>query len=214
MSGMAKMITIEGGEGVGKSTQAERLAAWLRERGHEVVMTREPGGSVGAEQIRALLVQGVTERWEPITEALLHSAARRDHISRTVLPALERGAWVVCDRFIDSTMVYQGFGLGLSLKKLEMLNDFVVGGLKPHLTLVLDAPVEALTNRIAARKSLEDRYEQRERDFHERVRRGFLEIAKKEPHRVVVVDATLGVEAVASKIAEVVRERMGLNGKS
>lgn len=208
------MITIEGGEGVGKSTQAERLAAWLRERGHEVVMTREPGGSVGAEQIRALLVQGVTERWEPITEALLHSAARRDHISRTVLPALERGAWVVCDRFIDSTMVYQGFGLGLSLKKLEMLNDFVVGGLKPHLTLVLDAPVEALTNRIAARKSLEDRYEQRERDFHERVRRGFLEIAKKEPHRVVVVDATLGVEAVASKIAEVVRERMGLNGKS
>ncbi|MFO1083858.1 MAG: dTMP kinase [Reyranellaceae bacterium] len=211
---MAKMITIEGGEGVGKSTQAERLAAWLRERGHEVVMTREPGGSVGAEQIRALLVQGVTERWEPITEALLHSAARRDHISRTVLPALERGAWVVCDRFIDSTMVYQGFGLGLSLKKLEMLNDFVVGGLKPHLTLVLDAPVEALTNRIAARKSLEDRYEQRERDFHERVRRGFLEIAKKEPHRVVVVDATLGVEAVASKIAEVVRERMGLNGKS
>ncbi|NIQ96157.1 MAG: dTMP kinase, partial [Desulfuromonadales bacterium] len=134
-------ITLEGGEGGGKSTQARLLAEFLELRGEEVVLTREPGGSPGAEQIRSLLVDGETHRWDATTEALLHFAARRDHLVKTVIPALDRGAWVVCDRFADSTMAYQGYGHGLPKEALAVLYDFAVGTIKPDLTLVLDLPV-------------------------------------------------------------------------
>lgn len=145
-----KFITIEGGEGAGKSTQIAGLVAWLNGRGIEAVATREPGGSPGAELVRRLLVEGPVDRWDAATEALLHFAARRDHLLKTVWPALEAGKWVVSDRFADSTLAYQGYGHGLDLKVLGELYRLAVGEFRPDLTVILDLPVEIGLTRAAA----------------------------------------------------------------
>jgi len=202
-----RFITLEGGEGAGKSTQVKLLAAWLKERGIEAVTTREPGGSPGAEAIRGLLVNGSTDRWDAVTETMLHFAARRDHLRATVLPALERGAWIVSDRFADSTRAYQGIVQGAGLDLVERLYAIAVGTLVPDLTLVLDLPVELGLQR-AARRGGEDRYERMGGDFHRRLREAFLEIAAAEPARCAVVDATGDVEAVAAAIRATVDLRL------
>ena len=208
-SAPGRFITLEGGEGAGKSTQIARLADWLSARGREVVATREPGGSPGAEMIRKLLVEGPAERWDGPTEALLHYAARRDHLRLTVWPALKRGAWVISDRFADSTRAYQGYVHGLDLTMLARLHEIAIDGFRPDLTLILDLPIETGLARAAARRSAETRYESLPRDFHERVHDGFAEIAKSEPERCAVIDASRDIEAVAAAIARVVAERLG-----
>ena len=203
-----RFITFEGGEGAGKSTQLKRLAATLRDRGLDVVTTREPGGSPGAEQIRGLLVSGDPDRWDGTTEALLHFAARRDHLRQTVWPALEAGKWVLCDRFADSTLAYQGCGHGLPHETIRDLYRVAVGEFAPDLTLILDLPVETGLKRAASRGGAEDRYEKMDRAFHQRLRDGFLSIATAEPRRCVVVPADQGEDEVAKAILAAIDERL------
>ncbi len=206
-----RFITLEGGEGVGKSTQVRRLAVALRERGYDVVTTREPGGSPGAEEIRQVLITGGGERWSPVTEALLLFAARRDHLERTIWPALERGAWVISDRFADSTLAYQGHGHELNQDIIIRLYANVIGKFYPDLTLVLDLPVEAGLARVHARGAA-DRYEEMDIAFHRRLRQGFLDIAAHDPRRCVVIDASEPEEAVAAGILETVGRRLLAGG--
>ncbi|MBN9489315.1 MAG: dTMP kinase [Alphaproteobacteria bacterium] len=204
-----RFITLEGGEGAGKSTQIAHLKSWLEQRGRTVLATREPGGSPGAEMVRKLLVEGPTDRWDGPTEALLHFAARRDHLRATVWPALKRGTWVVSDRFADSTRAYQGYGHGLDLDVIDRLYGFAVGDFRPDLTLILDLPVEVGLARAAARRGTETRYESLPRAFHDRVRTGFLEIARREPERCVVIDSNREAEHVAQDVVRAVTERLG-----
>lgn len=204
-----RFITLEGGEGAGKSTQLRLLAEALAADGHDVLTTREPGGSPGAEEIRGLLVSGEPGRWGAMTEALLHTAARRDHLDCKVLPALEAGRTVLCDRFFDSTMAYQGYGLGLGREAVEALQGLALGGFRPDLTLVLDIAVEAGLRRAALRRGGEDRYERMDIAFHERLRAGFLDIAAREPGRCVVVDADAAPEVVHDAVLAAVRARLG-----
>jgi dTMP kinase len=205
-----RFITFEGGEGAGKSTQLALLAEALRGRGIAVLTTREPGGSPGAEQIRRLLVEGKTERWDAISEALLHYAARRDHLVRTVWPALADGRWVLSDRFADSTQAYQGSGHGLPARAIEQLYGMVVGRFAPDLTVMLDLPVEAGLARAAGRVGGEDRYERMGRDFHERLRQGFLDIARRHPQRCLVLSALDSIENVHAAVWQAVTGRLGL----
>lgn len=208
--GAGRFVTVEGGEGAGKSTQLRFLAASLRADGCEVIETREPGGSPGAEAIRALLVNGETERWDGLAETLLHSAARRDHLARTVWPALERGAWVLCDRFADSTLAYQGWGHGVPPADIATVTRLVAGAFKPDLTLILDLPVEVGLARARERGAGgEDRYERLGVDFHRRLREGFLAIAAAEPGRCAVIDATRPLEEVRDAIRAEVARRLG-----
>ncbi len=188
---LGKFITLEGGEGAGKSTQIDALAERLRAGGIDVVTTREPGGAPGAEAIRKLLVTGETGKWTPMTEALLFAAARDDHLSHTIRPALENGKWVVCDRFSDSTRAYQGAAEGLSPEVIDALDKLVVGTTQPDLTLILDLPVEVgLARATSGEEGDENRYERMGTAFHERLRRAFLDIAKANPKRCMVVDAS------------------------
>ena len=203
-----RFITFEGGEGGGKSTQVKNLAARLRAAGEDVLETREPGGSPGAEEIRGLLVNGAPERWDAVSELLLHFAARRAHLRETVVPALADGRWVLCDRFADSTMAYQGYGHGLGREPVLALYDLVVGGRRPDVTIILDLPVDEGLTRAAARSGGGDRYERMDRAFHERLRDGFLDIAKREPERCVLVDATRPIDAVASAVWDSVSDRL------
>ena len=204
-----KFITLEGGEGAGKSTQVEALGDGLRRAGLPTLVTREPGGAPGAEEIRGLLVTGAVGRWDPMTEALLHSAARREHLRRTIEPALDAGTWVISDRFADSTIAYQGYGHGLGRQVVDGLNELVLGTFAPDLTLVLDVAVDDGLGRAAAVSDCEDRYERMGREFHQRLRDGFLEIARREPGRCAVIDAGVGVDEVQAAIRAVVRERLG-----
>ena len=203
-----RFITFEGGEGGGKSTQVKNLAARLRAAGEDVLETREPGGSPGAEEIRGLLVNGAPERWDAVSELLLHFAARRAHLRETVVPALADGRWVLCDRFADSTMAYQGYGHGLGREPVLALYDLVVGGRRPDVTVILDLPVDEGLARAAARSGGGDRYERMDRAFHERLRNGFLDIAKREPERCVLIDATRPIDAVASAVWDSVSDRL------
>ncbi len=203
-----RFITFEGGEGAGKSTQLRRLAESLRQRGIAVVTTREPGGSSGAEQIRGLLVSGEPDRWDGTTEALLHFAARRDHLRVTVWPALDAGKWVLCDRFADSTLAYQGYGHGLPPSTIRDLYRITVGDFAPDLTLILDLPVHAGLKRAGARGGTEDRYEKMDMAFHQRLRDGFLTIAAEEPHRCAVVPADQTEDEVARAILAVIDVRL------
>jgi dTMP kinase len=207
-----RFITLEGGEGAGKSTHLKRLGESLRATGETVVLTREPGGSPGAEQIRGLLVGGAVDRWEPMTEALLHYAARRDHVERTIQPALEAGSWVISDRFADSTMAYQGYAQGVPREQIEALHRVVLGDFSPALTLILDISVEEGLIRARARSggAGEDRYERMGQEFHERLRAGYLDIAVREPDRCVIIDASRPVDLVAAAIQAAIRERLGI----
>lgn len=203
-----QFITFEGGEGVGKSTQLKMLAEALERAGIEVVTTREPGGSPGAEAIRGLLVTGAVDRWDAHTEALLHTAARRDHLARTVWPALERGTWVICDRFADSTLAYQGYGHGLPKDFIISLTRLAIGDFKPDLTLILDLPVEEGLKRAGGRGGAEDRYERMGLAFHERLRQGFLEIARQDADRCAVVNAAAPLDDVHQSILRAVKSRL------
>jgi dTMP kinase len=203
-----KFITLEGGEGAGKSTQIARLADALRKAGLTVRTTREPGGSPGAETIRKLLVEGEPGRWQPMTEALLHFAARKEHLEAVVLPALAAGEWVISDRFADSTLAYQGYGHRLGRAPIAALYHVAVGDFAPDLTLILDLPVEAGLARAGGRGHAEDRYERMDRAFHERVRTGFLEIARGDPGRCAVIDATGNLERVTALVFEAVATRL------
>jgi dTMP kinase len=205
-----KFITLEGGEGAGKSTQIQLLAGALRASGLAVLTTREPGGSPGAEDIRKLLVSGEPGRWTPVTEALLHYAARADHLERLVQPALDNGSWVVCDRFADSTMAYQGFGHRLGRDWVTTLHRAILKDFSPDLTLILDIPVEVGLTRTTALGRGEDRYERMGKDFHERLRQGYLEIARAEPNRCALIDATGDVVAVQEAIRKAVSQRLGV----
>lgn len=202
-------ISFEGGEGAGKSTQIRRLADTLLAAGHEVVVTREPGGSPGAEAIRDLLVNGAADRWSPVTESLLMYAARRDHLERVIRPALARGAIVLCDRFADSTRAYQGAGGDAPASLIAALEAHVLGGTVPVLTLILDLPAEVGLQRAEARGGAA-RFESKGLAFHERLRAGYLEIARQEPERCVVIDADAPLDAVTTAISDVVAQRLGL----
>jgi dTMP kinase len=217
-----RFITFEGGEGAGKSTQIELLADRLQESGLSVVVTREPGGSPSAEDIRKLLVSGAIWRWDPLTELLLHNAARREHIRNLIRPVLNRSRWVLCDRFVDSTMAYQGYGHGLGRKVVRDMHRIIADGLMPDLTLILDLPTEVGLARAkqrneavaakpaAAEVKREDRYERMAKPFHRRLRRGYLDIAKRDPRRCRVIDANRAVEAVAADIWTEVAKRFKL----
>ncbi|MBI3676184.1 MAG: dTMP kinase [Proteobacteria bacterium] len=206
----AKFITLEGGEGAGKSTQLRLLVAALQAKSIACVQTREPGGSPGGEEIRELLVKGEPGRWDALTEALLMFAARTDHVARTIKPALDAGKWVVCDRFTDSTYAYQGAGRGLGKERIAAMEAATLGGLKPDLTLVLDLPAEMGLKRTLSRPGSDTRFEKFDLGFHEKLRTAFLEIAKREPSRCIVVDTARDVETVAADIWRIVSSRFGI----
>jgi dTMP kinase len=206
-----RLITFEGGEGAGKSTQLVRLADWLAASGGEVVRTREPGGTPGAEALRALLVEGAADRWLPSTELLLFAAARDDHLRRLVRPALGRGAWVLCDRFTDSTLVYQGAAGGVSAARIGLLDREILEVPRPDLTLLLDIPPADGLRRRAAASGGGGRFEAKGQSFHERVREGFLRLARTEPDRVALIDATPSPERVADAVRAEVARRFGLS---
>lgn len=201
-------ITFEGGEGTGKSTQVARLVEHLRARDLEVVQTREPGGSQGAEEIRNLALNGDAGRWSPMTETLLMYAARSDHLERTIRPALEAGRWVVCDRFADSSRAYQGAGGGTPAEFIETLDAAIVGATQPDLTLVFDLPVEVGLERAFGRGLFETRFESKGLEFHERLRRGFLDIAAAHPERCVVIDADGDPDTVEARVRAAVEARL------
>lgn len=206
-----KFITIEGGEGVGKSTQIAVLRDVIAARGMEVVMTREPGGTPRAERIRELLLAPTPEPMPIACELLLMFAARATHIENVIRPALERGAWVICDRFTDATYAYQGGGRGVDRAQIVFLEQLVQRELRPDLTLLLDAPVEVGSSRAAARLAAvgsHDRFEQERHEFFERVRQTYLERARKEPDRFAIIDASVDRERVASAIRMAVEARM------
>lgn len=207
--GRGRFITIEGIEGSGKSTQAARLAEALRGAGIPVRVTREPGGAVGAEAVRELIVSRTGCDWSPTSEALLHYAARREHLDKTVVPALDVGKWIVCDRFADSTMAYQGYGQELGREVVERLHDLVVGELTPDLTVVLDLPVDRGLDRARRRSPDGDRYERMDMAFHGRVRDAFLDIARREPDRCVVIDADREPGLIAQDVRAAVASRTG-----
>ena len=201
------LITFEGGEGVGKSTQIKAIAATLTRAGVDVVTTREPGGTPGAEAIRSLVTEGSADRWSPLTETLLFLAARQDHVERLIQPALAEGRWVLCDRFIESTRVYQGIAGTLGLELIDRLHRTLFEKIRPDLTLLLDMPVEAgLARRQAAGEG--NRFEQKVQDFHHAVRDGFRDLAEGEPERFAVIDAAPSPETVTASIADVVAERL------
>jgi len=200
-------ITLEGGEGAGKTTLARRLAAALALSGLPVLRTREPGGAPGAEALRALLLGGDVA-WDPVAEAMLMFAARREHVAKTIAPALEAGAWVICDRFADSTLAYQCHGHGLDPAVWRGLYDVALPGFKPDLTLMLDLPPEAGMARAAARGE-PDRFERLGAEFHARVHEGFRRIAAENPDRCVTLDALLPPEPLYAAAAQVLRNRLG-----
>ena len=195
-----RFISLEGGEGAGKSTQAARLATALEARGIACVVTREPGGSEGAEAIRTLLMHGDVARWSPHTEALLFAAARSDHLEKRIRPAIDSGKWVICDRFVDSTRAYQGIG-GIDDAAILALHSFGTNGLLPDRTLVLEVEQEEGAARAAARdRGALDRFGARDSDFHAQVAAAFRAIAAREPDRVRIVDAAAPVEAVTERL--------------
>jgi len=204
-----RFISIEGGEGAGKSTQVRLLVAALERAGFSVLATREPGGSPGGEAIRRLLLEGEGERWDAISEALLLVAARSDHVARVIAPTLARGLWVVSDRFADSTVAYQGYGKGVALEDLAELHRLALGDFAPDLTLILDLPVEIGLARAAAR-SAADRFERLGREFHEKLRAGYRQIAAASSKRCVMIDASSDPQTVHRAVIAAVEERLAV----
>lgn len=207
-----RFITFEGGEGGGKSTQVTRLAARLRASGRRVITTREPGGSPGAESIRDIVLRGAADRWSPLTETLLMYAARRDHIEQVIAPALERGDWVVCDRFADSTRAYQGAASGVEASLIDALEAHVVGELKPDLTLIFDLSPDVGLARANARTGSEMRFESKGTVFHLRLRAAFQAIAVSEPQRCALINAMQSIKALESTVWETVAARLTIDG--
>lgn len=209
----APFITLEGGEGSGKSTQIKLLAEWFSENNIAHICTREPGGAPGAEQIRNLVLTGDVDRWTPMTEVLLYTAARSDHVERVIVPTLEAGQWVLCDRFADSSIAYQGAARGVGIEKVTDLQKLVLGELKPDLTLILDLPVSVGLGRAMSREkgkeTMEDRFERMDVSLHEVFRSVFLDIAEQEPERCVVVDANQDVDSLQKVLRSVIEAKFG-----
>lgn len=202
-------ISFEGGEGGGKTTQMTRLAGFLKQKSISVVETREPGGTPQGEELRALLVRGDPGRWQPSSELLLMTAARVEHVHHVIKPALDAGKWVLCDRFVDSTFVYQGLAGHVGLKEVQGLHNSVIGGLMPDLTLLLDLPAEAGLKRAQTRGG-EARFEKKGDAFHRHLREGFLELAAAYPERIRKVDAAQSFDGVWQEIEAIVVNRFGL----
>lgn len=204
-----RFITFEGGEGTGKSTHAALLAERLKSFGVGVHLTREPGGSPGAEIMRYVILSGVAKPLGAEAEAMLFAAARDDHLKTVIRPALERGVWVICDRFADSTRVYQGVAGDVDSRSIRALERIIVGETKPDLTFILDVPVKTGMERAAKRRGGNgaDRFENEATTFHEKLRDGFLMLAASEPERCVLIDATASRDEVAEQIWRVVNER-------
>lgn len=210
MSGI--FITFEGGEGSGKSTQCRALAERLDKAGHSIILTREPGGAQGAEEIRKLLVEGEPDKWSPMTETLLFYAARDDHLINIIRPALIAGKWVICDRFADSTRAYQGAQENNLENLLEVLELNVIGDTQPDLTFLLDLDPEAGLERAHKRGGAgegEDRFERKNLEFHTQLRAAFLAIAKSAPNRFIVLDAAQPVSALETEIWQTITKRFG-----
>jgi len=210
LSSRGRFITLEGGEGAGKSTLARRLKDALEASGHSVRLTREPGGTPAAEALRSMILSppdGVT--FTPLVEALLFYAARRDHLERLIRPALSAGVWVISDRFSDSTRAYQAAAGGALGEEIETLERLCVGSSGPDLTLILDLPLDAASGRVRARGAGLDAIEGRGERYHARVREAFLEIARREPQRCVVLDASLSPEALCERALEAIDQRLG-----
>jgi dTMP kinase len=203
-----KLITFEGGEGAGKSTQVSLLVERLKSAGRHAVATREPGGSPAAEEIRETLLSGKIKSFGPFAEALLFSIARQDHVDTVIGDALARGQWVVCDRFLDSTRAYQGVTGGLPAPVISALERLTLHGLMPNLTIVLDIPVEEGLARARRRRTTPDRFESQDFGQHERIRKAFLDIAEEEPARCVVIDARKPEALVAEDVWEAVAARL------
>lgn len=208
MAKRGKFITIEGGEGVGKSTQVGGLRDFLIAAGRDVVVTREPGGTPRAERIREVLLAPSDEPMPATCELLLMCAARATHLQNLIVPALARGSWVVCDRFMDATYAYQGGGRGIALGKLSFLEQLVQGDVQPDLTLLLDAPVEIAATRAQLRNQQQgsaDRFEHEDREFFERVRATYLARARREPTRISIIDASKSLAEVGQAITAAVQ---------
>jgi dTMP kinase len=210
MTKRGAFITFEGGEGTGKSTQVKRLAEKLKARSIACIVTREPGGSSGAEEIRQLLVKGEPGRWDVLTETLLLYAARADHTETTIKPALAKGQWVLCDRYSDSSYAYQGAGRGLDRETVRRIETIAIGDFKPDFTLILDMPPEVGLARAKGRGNLETRFEEFDIKFHTRLRKAFLDIARRAPERCRVIDASGEVDKVAEAILDAVKVRFRL----
>jgi dTMP kinase len=200
-----QFITLEGGEGAGKSTQAKKLAAYLKKQGLKVVLTREVGGTESAEALRKLWLSQDEGYWDPLSELYLIFAARREHLVKTIWPALEKGTWVVCDRFMDSTRAYQA-----KTGPIEELYQFIAGKFQPDLTLLLDMPVSVSMDRVRSRGGWNDRYQLKEQKFHERLRRAFLALGKKYPRRIKIIDAGQSAIDVSTDIQSVVVKQFKL----
>jgi dTMP kinase len=204
-----RLITLEGGEGAGKSTAVDTVRRWFEARNRRVILTREPGGTPPAERIRELLLDPETGDLEPLTELLLMFAARSENLRRVIRPALEADQDVICDRFSDASMAYQGYGRGLGPEPVNALRELVHPGLAPDLTLLLDVPVSVGMQRIGERDDQPDRFEQNTVAFLERVRQGYLEQAEREPDRFRVIDASQGLAEVRARIEFILQERFG-----
>lgn len=204
-----KFITLEGGEGAGKSTQAKRLAQFLAEKGVRSLLTREVGGSDGAEEIRGLWLSKTEGFWDPMTEVLLVMAARRDHLVKKIWPALKEGIWVISDRFIDSTRAYQGVGLDIGIPNIDAIYRQSIGEFWPDLTLLLDLPVESGLARVAIRNGPDDRYQQKSAEFHETLRQAYLQLAKTDEKRIRTINANLPLEEVSCSLISAVAEKFG-----
>ena len=203
-------ITFEGGEGSGKTTQSAFLTRALLKLGIDVIAYREPGGTKGAEEIRRLILTGDGDRWTSKAEALLMSASRTELVQKRILPHLEQGTWVVCDRFTDSTIAYQGYGHGLGYEAMEKLNKFTVGDLEPDLTFIFQLNPELGIARTTHRGGAEDRYENFSLAFHRRVEEGYKVILEKNPHRCVAINALLDIDTIAQLIFHEVEKKFGL----
>ncbi len=206
----SRFITFEGGEGSGKTTQILRLKAALEAKNIPHIITREPGGEVNAERIRELLVTGDKNAWDPLAETLLFYAARVQHVARVIKPALAAGKLVICDRFMDSTLVYQGIGKAMQPEFIQALHSLTLGNLKPDLTFILDIPPTEGLKRAGARKGNENRFEGMATEFHEQVRAGFLAIARNEEGRCVVVDALQSTDVIHLEILR----KLGLSSRA
>lgn len=204
---LGRFVTFEGIDGSGKSTQAKMLASTLRDNGQMVTLTREPGGSVGAEEIRKLVLEGDPDRWSAETEILLFTAARRDHLEKTINPALAQGHFVISDRFADSTRMYQGISRGDLRPVVDQLHALMIGR-EPDLTFIIDMDPEIGLSRALAREGTEERFETFGADLQRKMREGFLELAREFSSRCVVIDGNRDIEAVAADVAKAAQERL------
>ena len=189
----------------------QALASAFKKHDLPYVCSREPGGSVGAEEIRDLIVSGKVNRWQPKTEAFLHIAARIEHVTQLIKPALKTGKTVICDRFFDSTFAYQGFGHGMDLCELKKINEFAVGKLKTDVCIILDLPAQRVLQRAKARRTREDRYEKMDLQFHEKVRQGFFKLAKEEADRFIIINGSDSVSDVFAKVLEVCKDKLKID---